>query len=85
MLLDKSGLRKRAKDEEEDNKNKGGKLNDGKGFKQTAKKPKTAQEVHDQAVQMALKFGIGYDQYKKEVDAIRAAQIRERLEKAHKD
>lgn len=77
MLLDKSGLRKRPKDEVEDNKK------DRKGFKQTKKKPKTTQEAHDQAVQMALKYGIGYNQYKKEVDAIRAAQIRERLEKAH--
>lgn len=84
MLLDKSGLRKRPKDDNEKQKKGGGKLNDGKGFKQSAKKPKTAQEAHDQAVQMALKFGIGYDQYKKEVDAIRAAQIRERLEKTHK-
>lgn len=83
MLLDKSGLRKRPDDKTKEKKNRGRKLADGKGFKQTTKKPKTAKEAHDQAVQMALNFGIGYDQYKKEVDAIRASRIRERLEKAH--
>lgn len=82
MLLDKSGLRKKPKNESDSGKAPSGKSG-GKGFKQTAKKPKSAQEAHDQAVQMALKYGIGYDQYKKEVDSIRAARIRELLEKTH--
>lgn len=56
----------------------------GKGFKQK-RGPKTmsAEEAHRKAVQTALKYGIGYQQYKKEVDAIRAAQIRAKLEKEH--
>lgn len=43
----------------------------------------SAEEAHRKAVQTALKYGIGYQQYKKEVDAIRAAQIRAKLEKEH--
>lgn len=81
MLLDKSGLRKKDKNDEDSEKKGGSKL---KGFNQSAKKPTTVKAAHDQAVQTALKYGIGYEQYKKEVDAIRAASIRGRLEKAHK-
>lgn len=78
MLLDKSGMRKKDKSE------KSKKNESGKGFKQKCG-PKTmsAEEAHRKAVQTALKYGIGYQQYKKEVDAIRAAQIRAKLEKEH--
>ena len=78
MLLDKSGMRKKDKSE------KSKKNESGKGFKQK-RGPKTmsAEEAHRKAVQTALKYGIGYQQYKKEVDAIRAAQIRDKLEKEH--
>ena len=78
MLLDKSGMRKKDKSE------KSKKNEYGKGFKQK-RGPKTmsAEEAHRKAVQTALKYGIGYQQYKKEVDAIRAAQIRAKLEKEH--
>lgn len=56
----------------------------GKGFKQKrGLKTMSAEEAHRKAVQTALKYGIGYQQYKKEVDAIRAAQIRAKLEKEH--
>ena len=78
MLLDKSGMRKKNKSE------KSKKNESAKGFKQK-RGPKTmsAEEAHRKAVQTALKYGIGYQQYKKEVDAIRAAQIRAKLEKEH--
>ena len=78
MLLDKSGMRKKDKSE------KSKKNESGKGFKQK-RGPKTmsAEEAHRKAVQTALKYGIGYQQYKKEVDAIRAAQIRATLETEH--
>ena len=78
MLLDKSGMRKKDKSE------KSKKNESGKGFKQK-RGPKTmsAEEAHRKAVQTALKYGIGYQQYKKEVDASRAAQIRAKLEKEH--
>lgn len=67
-----------------DNSEKSKKNESGKGFKQK-RGPKTmsAEEAHRKAVQTALKYGIGYQQYKKEVDAIRAAQIRAKLEKEH--
>lgn len=70
----------RKKDKSEKSK----KNESGKGFKQK-RGPKTmsAEEAHIKAVQTALKYGIGYQQYKKEVDAIRAAQIRAKLEKEH--
>lgn len=70
----------RKKDKSEKSK----KNESGKGFKQKCG-PKTmsAEEAHRKAVQTALKYGIGYQQYKKEVDAIRAAQIRAKLEKEH--
>ena len=70
----------RKKDKSEKSK----KTESGKGFKQK-RGPKTmsAEEAHRKAVQTALKYGIGYQQYKKEVDAIRAAQIRAKLEKEH--
>ena len=78
MLLDKSGMRKKDKSE------KSKKNESGKGFKQK-RGPKTmsAEEAHRKAVQTALKYGIGYQQYKKDVDAIRAAQIRAKLEIEH--
>ena len=78
MLLDKSGMRKKDKSE------KSKKNESGKGFKQK-RGPKTmsAEEAHRKAVQTALKYGIGYQQYKQDVDAIRAAQIRAKLEKEH--
>ena len=78
MLLDKSGMRKKDKSE------KSKKNESGKAFKQKHG-PKTmrTEEAHRKAVQTALKYGIGYQQYKKEVDAIRAAQIRAKLEKEH--
>lgn len=78
MLLDKSGMRKKDKSAKSE------KNESGKGFKQK-RGPKTmsAEEAHRKAVQTALKYGIGYQQYKKEVDAIRAAQIRAKLEKEH--
>lgn len=70
----------RKKDKSEKSK----KNESGKGFKQK-RGPKTmsAEEAHRKAVQTALKYGIDYQQYKKEVDAIRAAQIRAKLEKEH--
>ena len=78
MLLDKSGMRKKDKSE------KSKKNESGKGFKQKrGPKMMSAEEAHRKAVQTALKYGIGYQQYKKEVDAIRAAQIRAKLEKEH--
>lgn len=78
MLLDKSGMRKKDKSE------KSKKNESGKGFKQKrGLKTMSAEEAHRKAVQTALKYGIGYQQYKKEVDAIRAAQIRAKLEKEH--
>lgn len=79
MLLDKSGMRKKDKSEKSEKRNES-----GKGFKQK-RGPKTmsAEEAHRKAIQTALKYGIGYQQYKKEVDAIRAAQIRAKLEKEH--
>ena len=78
MLLDKSGMRKKDKSAKSE------KNESGKGFKQR-RGPKTmsAEEAHRKAVQTALKYGIGYQQYKKEVDAIRAEQIRAKLEKEH--
>lgn len=70
----------RKKDKSEKSK----KNESGKGFKQKrGPKTKSAEEAHRKAVQTALKYGIGYQQYKKEVDAIRAAQIRAKLEKEH--
>ena len=70
----------RKKDKSEKSK----KNESGKGFKQKhGPKTMSAEEAHRKAVQTALKYGIGYQQYKKEVDAIRAAQIRAKLEKEH--
>lgn len=75
MLLDKSGLRKGKKMVADESK---------KGLHNNWKKlskEERAEENRKRGIQMALQFGIGYNQYKKEVDAIRAAQIRERIEK----
>ena len=71
MLMDKSGLRKGKPQEEK--KKKG-------SFKSRPHKKMTPQEEHDNAVQMALKYGVGYNQYKKEVDAINAQRLRDRIE-----
>lgn len=67
MLLDKAGWR--------ENKS----AMKGK-FVQRRKEPLTKEEREKQNIQMALRYGIGYKTYKKEVDAIRAKAIRERLE-----
>lgn len=71
MLLDKTGLRK-GKPE--------GKKSLHNDWKRLSPEER-AKENREKGIQMALRFGIGYEQYKKEVDAIRAQRIRERLEK----
>jgi hypothetical protein len=70
MLMDKTGLRK----------GKPKKAN--KGGKKSGSKPLTAEQQREKAIHMALRFGIGYNQYKKEVDDIRAERIRQRLEQS---
>lgn len=70
ILLDKTGLRKKG--------------NAGKHIKRfNGRKSNnlTSAEKKNQAIQNALNYGIGYKQYKKEVDAIRARRIMERLER----
>ena len=69
MLLDKTGLRKGKPPVEYKPKKKGSKaLSD--------------EQQREKAIKMALVYGIGYDQYKKEVDDIRAERIRQRLEQS---
>lgn len=69
MLMDKSGLRKKDKTaQEQKSKPNGG------GFRQVNKKPRIDRE---QAIRMAYETGLGYNKYKKEVDALRAAKLRE--------
>lgn len=75
MLIDKSGLRQKPGNKTKKKKKKGG------GFKQKGGPSISPQEKHEQAIRNALNYGIGYNQYKKEVDAIRAARIREKREK----
>lgn len=81
MLLDKSGLRQKPKGE----KSTSGKDNKGKGFKQQKRKKLSPEEMRQRAIQIADETGIGYDQYKKEVDMLRAARIREQNELKHKN
>ena len=50
--------------------------------KKTGSKALTEEQQSEKAIQMALDYGIGYDQYKKEVDDIRAERIRQRLEQS---
>lgn len=68
--MDKTGLR-RGKPEKTEN-----------GKKKTGSKALTEEQQREKAIQMALRFGIGYNQYKKEVDNIRAERIRQRLEQS---
>lgn len=70
MLMDKTGLRK-GKPEKV-----------GASKKKSGSKALTDEQQHEKAIQMALRFGIGYNQYKKEVDDIRAERIRQRLEQS---
>lgn len=70
MLMDKTGLR-RGKPEKA-----------GVSKKKSGSKALTEEQQREKAIQMALRFGIGYDQYKKEVDDIRAERIRQRLEQS---
>ena len=68
--MDKTGLRK-------------GKPQDSKPkAKKPGSKPLTDEQQREKAIQMALVYGIGYNQYKKEVDDIRAERIRQRLEQS---
>ena len=69
MLMDKTGLRKGKPPVEQKVKKKGSKA-------------LTDEQQREKAIQMALRVGIGYDQYKKEVDAIKAERIRQRLEQS---
>ena len=70
MLMDKTGLRK-------------GKPQEPKiKAKKPGSKPLTEEQQREKAIKMALVYGIGYDQYKKEVDNIRAERIRQRLEQS---
>ena len=69
MLMDKTGLRKGKAPEEQKNKKSGSKA-------------LTEEQQREKAIQMALVYGIGYNQYKKEVDDIRAERIRQRLEQS---
>lgn len=73
MLMDKTGLRKKGSEK----KSIKGKFKTDKGKMTQDEKDKMN---HDRGVQMALKFGVGYEQYKKEVDAIRAERLRIKLE-----
>lgn len=75
MLLDKSGLRK-GKNPETKKKS---------SFVSRKKIVYTKEEEVDNAIKIALETGVGYNQYKKEVDSIRAARIRERLENEDKE
>ena len=70
MLMDKTGLRK----------GKPEKVSAGK--KKSGSKALTEEQQREKAIHMALVYGIGYDQYKKEVDDIRAERIRQRLEQS---
>lgn len=70
--MDKSGLRKGKKPKDAGGKPKGV----GK------QKQLSSDEQRQRNIQMAYNTGIGYQQYKKEVDAMRAAKIRERIEQA---
>lgn len=72
MLLDKTGLRKGKPQEKSSLKNDWKKLSKEDRVKENKKK----------AIKMALVYGIGYNQYKKEVDDIRAERIRQRLEQS---
>ena len=69
MLMDKTGLRKGKSPVEQKVKKKGSKA-------------LTEEQQREKAIQMALVYGIGYNQYKKEVDDIRAERIRQRLEQS---
>lgn len=68
--MDKTGLR-RGKPEKT-----------GTGKKKTGSKALTDEQQREKAIKMALVYGIGYNQYKKEVDNIRAERIRQRLEQS---
>lgn len=81
MLLDKSGLRQKPKSEKESN----GDGKKGGGFKQKKGKKLSPEEARKRAIEIADKTGIGYDQYKKEVDMLRTARIREQNELKHKN
>ena len=70
MLVDKTGLRK-GKPEKVISKGK-----------KSGSKALTEEQQREKAIQMALIYGIGYNQYKKEVDDIRAERIRQRLEQS---
>lgn len=70
MLMDKTGLRKGKPERVVSVK------------KKTGSKALTEEQQREKAIQMALVYGIGYDQYKKEVDDIRAERIRQRLEQS---
>lgn len=70
MLMDKTGLRKGKPERVVSVK------------KKTRSKALTEEQQREKAIQMALVYGIGYDQYKKEVDDIRAERIRQRLEQS---
>lgn len=75
MLMDKTGLRK-GKPNKPPRKPLKPKKHEG---------PKLTEQERDakdreRAIQMAVDYGIGYLQYKEEVDGIRAQRIRERLE-----
>ena len=50
--------------------------------KKSGSKALTDEQQREKAIQMALIYGIGYNQYKKEVDDIRAERIRQRLEQS---
>lgn len=73
MLLDKSGMRKKPK---------GIKIADSKKGSDKHK-PLTEEQQKEAAIRMALNYGVGYNQYKEEVDAIKATKIREKLEGSH--
>lgn len=68
--MDKTGLRKGKPDKVDTVKKKSG------------SKALTDEQQREKAIQMALIYGIGYNQYKKEVDDIRAERIRQRLEQS---
>ncbi|MBR4983176.1 MAG: hypothetical protein IKY94_11525 [Lachnospiraceae bacterium] len=67
MLMDKSGLRKGKKPQDTPSKKN---------------KKKSNLTNREKAINLALNTGIGYSQYKKEVDAINAARIRKNIEKS---
>lgn len=71
MLMDKSGLRKGKPQKPEQHKGE---------FHSRERIKMTPEEERENAIQIAYKTGLGYDRYKKEVDALRAQALRDRIE-----